>query len=267
MKRGDFRQKLADSHYTEEQMATCEKGVELLESYLAELPEPIPLEAASADDVPSFAESLIARTLNERAHFVGIYSYAGMIQNVSLQVGILELVDGFEILENLYRVVAEELGTEAQAEIFAGVTLPALGTTPLTWTRVNAIVFPRLEAIASPETVKRILRAGLRNLSDAQYFPIKERYQAFADIDAFLEDRGKRHLENLITHRDEGTPYFNQFIDDAVIDFVRETPEIGRGVRHRAPPSLRPRSHTNRLNMWQPPPPLQSSITPVTVRS
>lgn len=50
-------------------------------------------------------------------------------------------------------------------------------------------------------------------------------------IDAFLEDRGKRHLDNLIKQRDEGTPYFNQSIDDDVIEFVRATPEIGRGVR------------------------------------
>lgn len=231
MKRDEFREMLAGNHYTEEQLSACEKGVLLLEAYLSDLPEPMALGAVTADDVPAFAESLIARDLNERNHFVGIYFYAGMIQNYSLQVGILELIDGFEILGNLHRVIAEELDTEAQAEIFADVDLPSLGTTPLAWTRANAIAFPRLEAMAPSETVKQILHAGLRNLSDAQYFPIKERYEAFADIDAFLEDRGARHLDNLITHKDKGTPYFNQFIDDSVIDFVRDTPEIGRGVR------------------------------------
>ena len=50
-------------------------------------------------------------------------------------------------------------------------------------------------------------------------------------IDAFLKDRGERHLDNLIKQRDEGTPYFTQFIDDSVIDFVQQTPEIGQGVR------------------------------------
>lgn len=76
-----------------------------------------------------------------------------------------------------------------------------------------------------------ILRSGLRNLPDEHYLPIKERYDGFADIDTFLEDRGKRHLDNLIKQRDEGTPYFTQFINDSVIDFVRGTPEIGQGVR------------------------------------
>ncbi len=87
-------------------------------------------------------------------------------------------------------------------------------------------MFPRLEEAADPDSVKRILRSGLRDLSDERYLPIKERYDEFADIDAFLEDRGKRHLNNLIKQRDEGTPYFNQFIDDEVIEFVRVTPEI-----------------------------------------
>jgi hypothetical protein len=47
-----------------------------------------------------------------------------------------------------------------------------------------------------------------------------------------LEDRGRRRIEELEQHRDAGTPYFDQRIDDAVIDFVRATPEIDRGVRH-----------------------------------
>ncbi|MBE0634801.1 hypothetical protein IH601_02220, partial [Candidatus Bipolaricaulota bacterium] len=143
----------------------------------------------------------------------------------------LELLDGFEILGNLHKKIAEELGEDAQAAIFAGVELLTIGTPPIEWTRVNAVVFPRLQQAANPEAVKRILRSGLRNLPDEHYLPIKERFEGFADVDTFLEDRGRRHLDNLIKQRDDGTPYFNQFIDDTVIEFVRSTPEIGQGVR------------------------------------
>ncbi len=231
MKREDFQELLSGYHYTQEQIDACEKGVDLLETYLSALPQSVALEAATAAHVPPFTRDLMTRGLIERNHLVGIYFYAGMIANYDLQVGVLELVDGFEIMGNLHRFIGEELGAAAQDDIFAGVELPALGTTPLQWTQVNAVVFPRLEAMADAATVKKILRSGLRNLSDAHYLPIKERYEAAADIDAFLDDRGKRHLDNLIKQRDEGTPYFNQFIDDSVIDFVRSTPEIGRGVR------------------------------------
>jgi len=189
------------------------------------------LESATADHVPSFTANLVSRGLNERNYLVGIYFYAGMIKNYSLQVGVIELIDGFEINSNLHRAIGEVLGQAAQQDIYQGIELPALGTTPLEWTRINAVVFPRLEARADADSVVRILRSGLRNLSDEGYLPIKERYDSASDIDAFLEDRGKRHLDNLIKQRNEGTPYFNQFIDDRVIEFVRNTPEIGRGVR------------------------------------
>lgn len=72
---------------------------------------------------------------------------------------------------------------------------------------------------------------GCGNQPDEHYLAIKECYEAFADIDAFLEDRGRRHLDNLIKQRDDGTPYFNQFINNDVVEFVEATPEIGRGVR------------------------------------
>ncbi|MEE8593724.1 MAG: hypothetical protein V3T03_06320 [Candidatus Bipolaricaulota bacterium] len=231
MKRDEFHKLLTGHQYDDQQIDNCMSGVELLETFLSELAQPKTLESAIAEDVPSFSATLIERELNERDRFVGLYHYAGMIKNYNLQVSVLELLDGFEILGNLHRNIGEQLGNETQAVIFEGVRLPALGTTPIEWTRVNAVVFPRLEEAADAETIKRILRSGLRNLSDERYLPIKERYDGFTDIDAFLEDRGKRHLDNLIQQRDEGTPYFNQFINDDVIEFVRATPEIGRGVR------------------------------------
>jgi len=231
MRRDEFRDLLTGYQYDDRQISDCISGVELLGTFLGELAQPKTLESAIAKDVPAFSATLIEQELDARNRFVGLYHYAGMIKNFDLQVGVLELLDGFEILGNLYRRIGEELGADTQAVIFEGVELPALGTTPIEWTRVNAVVFPRLQEAADPDSVKRILRSGLRDLSDERYLPIKERYDEFADIDAFLEDRGKRHLDNLIKQRDEGAPYFNQFIDDDVIEFVRSTPEIGRGVR------------------------------------
>ena len=231
MRRDEFRELLSGYQYDDRQISDCMSGVELLGTFLGELAQPKTLESAIVEDVPAFSTTLIEQELNARNRFVGLYYYAGMIKNYDLQVGVLELLDGFEILGNLYRRIGEELGADTQAAIFEGVELPALGTAPIEWTRVNAVVFPRLQEAADPDSVKRILRSGLRDLSDERYLSIKERYDGFADIDAFLEDRGKRHLNNLIKQRNEGTPYFNQFIDDDVIEFVRSTPEIGRGVR------------------------------------
>jgi hypothetical protein len=231
VKTDEFREYLAEYPYTDEQIAACLDGVRSLEAYLSGLAHPINLGEATADQVAPFTATMVAQRRNDRQRFVGIYIYAGMIENYDLQVAVLELLDGFEILGNLHRVIGAELGEAAQAEIFADVTLPEIGTTPLDWTRINSVILPRLEARANASTVRRILRSGLRNLPDEIYFPIKERYEALDDLDAFLEDRGRRHLHTLQEHRDQGTPYFNQYIDGGVIDFVAANPEIGRGVR------------------------------------
>ena len=227
-----FRGYVADYEPGDDRLREWEAGVESLEGYLATLSDPLQVEEATRDHVPPFAARMIADGLNRRDRFVGLYLYAEMIGNSELQIGVLELLDGYEILGNLYRTVGEALGQETQAEIFAGVELPPIGTTPLAWTRVNSVVFPRLEALADQATVKRILRSGLRDLPDANYLEIKQRYEAIQDPDAFLEDRGRRHMERLTLHRDNQTPYFTQMINDNVLEFVQANPEIGRGVRH-----------------------------------
>ena len=231
MKRDEYRHLLRGFGHSDEQISDCERGVELLETYLAGLPEPVTLDETTAEHVPGFGSSMIGQGSNERSGFLGIYFYADMIENRELQIGILDLFDGFEILGNLHRVIGEVLGEDARTEIFDGIDIPPIGTTPLEWTRVNAVAFLRLEAMADADTVKRILRSGLRNLRDTDYLPIKERYEEIDDIDVFLDDRARRRLEELTRHRDDGTLFVNQPIDDDVLEFVRANPEIAGGVR------------------------------------
>jgi hypothetical protein len=231
MDREAFRDLLDGFGYTEEQRFDCLSGVELFEEHLRQRSPARTLEEADGTDARAFAADLIERELNQRNRYVGLYHYAGMIGNHPMQIGVLELFDGYEILGNLHRFIGEELGEKTQRAIFDGVELPVLGTSPLQWTRVTSAIMPRLEALADRETVERILHSGLRNQPDDRYLDFKARYEEIGDIDAFLEDRGVRHLDRLIEHAENGTPYFNQMIDQDVLDFVRRTPEIGRGVR------------------------------------
>jgi len=231
MKRDEFRHLLDSYGYNERQVNDCLSGVELLETHLDEAASSIDVSKVRPEHLPPFLESLRNRELATRNRLIGIYFYAGMVANYGLQVSILELLDGYEILGNFHRVIGEVLGEDVQAQVFEDVELPPLGTAPKDWTRVNALVFPRLQAATDAASVRRILRSGLRTLRDEQYLPAKERYESLGSVDAFLEARGQQHLETLIEHRDNGTPYFNQFITDDVIEFVKATPEIGRGVR------------------------------------
>ena len=232
METSDFYDYLAGFGYDEAQLAESIDGVELFESFI----KGAACDAAtSAEQVISlFISELSERDLCTRQRLVGLYLYAGLVSDQAIQLALLERLDGQEILGNLRTAIGRVLGPEIESAIFADIEMPALGSGPRDWTRTNAAIMPRLEAAANPEQVREILRSELRSLRDEHYLPLKERYEEMEDVDAFLADRGRRHLEILEDHRDEGTPYFNQMIDDDVIEFVRRNPEIGGGVREGA---------------------------------
>ena len=227
MNETDFRDYLAPFLYSDEQVAACIAGVKHLEDHLGS----ILIEDCLGEATVTYVDYLRHIDQLDRQHLVGVYFYANMVGNIDLERDVLEMLDGFEILGNLSAAVEAELGPDAHAEVFAGVELPEIGTTPRDWIAVNAVVFPRLETAAEPETIKRILRSGLRNLPDANFLPMRERFEEMGDIDDFLEDRGRRRYEGLVQHRYGGTLYFNQLINDEVLAFVAAHPEIGRGVR------------------------------------
>jgi len=217
--------------YTEKQVAECVEGAVGFEQFLDSSAGNRTVESATPEDVHAFAAQLVEAGDTNRNHLVGVYFFANYINNHAMTIGILDLLDGFEIWENFHRAIGDVLGEEIQAEIFEGLELPRLGTTPLDWTRLNAIVMPRLEAVADRETVEQILGSGLRNLPDERYQQAKERYEELGNLEAFLEARGKQHFETLQKHHNEDTLYFNQRITPEVLEFVKKTPEIGRGVR------------------------------------
>jgi len=229
MRSKEYKAHLEGIGYNQEQVRQCMAGAEDFSLWLETSGRTE--ETATADDVHAFAAHRISEGTNERLAFIGVYQYAGMIGNHAMTVGVLDLLDGFEILGNLHRFVGEILGGEAQDRVFRDVPLPVIGTTPLEWTRVMSQVMPRLETETDSATVKRILGSGLRDLRDEYYVDFKERFEKAESLDAFLADRKRRHDEALVTHRDEGTLYFNQRIDDGVLEFVAAHQEIGGGVR------------------------------------
>ena len=229
MDKAGYRTYLEQANVDGERLEKMLTAVEAFETFTQDQGQT--LETAGEETVHAFANQLIEEGRNERLSFVALYYYGVFTKNNTFLVPVLELLDGFEILPNFHKAVAAELGEEARDAIFEGVELPAMGTPPVEWMKTMAAVFPRLEAAADHQAVLRILDSGLRDLRDEYYADTKKRFEESESLDAFLEDRGKRHLETLRKHRDEGTPYFTQMITDEVIEFVEAHPEIGRGVR------------------------------------
>jgi hypothetical protein len=181
--------------------------------------------------VSGFSKRMIDREINTWDNYVALIRYGRFIHNDAVYIAALELIDGAEALENLHVKLGEEIGESLRDRIFDGIELPPLGTPNVDKPALTETVMQRLETTVDPETCKRILGSGLRNLEDDWFLETRKKYEEAGGIDAYLAKKGADFIAELEKHRDEGTLYFSQPIDDDVIAYVREHPEIRSGIR------------------------------------
>jgi len=231
MNKDGFREFLKGRKLSEDRMEQGISIVEWFEASLNESDRPTTLEQAREEDVHEFSQVLIKERLNTFDNFVALARYGQFVNNAALYVAVIELLDGSEVLENLYKKLGDEIGEKTRDQISDGVDLPPLGTPNTEKPRLTQTVLERLERAVGPETCKTILSSGLRDLKDESYLEAKKKYQECGSLDAYLERKGKDFITKLERIRDENGLFFTQPITDAVIDYVRGQPEIMQGVR------------------------------------
>ena len=230
MDKQGFTAYLKERDYSEEKIAEAIGVAEAFEAFAA-ADHPIGTKTEATQTTHGFSKQMIAREENSWDNFVALLRYGRFISNDAVAIAALDLIDGAEALGTLYERLAEVHGEDVRNRIFDGVDLPPLGTPNDEKYERMEVVVRRLEKELDREACVGLLKDSLRYLEDSWYAEARAKYETAGSIDAYLEQKGKDYIAELETYRDEGTLYFTQPINDAVIDYVKAHPEIRSGVR------------------------------------
>jgi hypothetical protein len=79
--------------------------------------------------------------------------------------------------------------------------------------------------------VEKLLSACLRDLPEEHFRKEQSKYKKSKDIDAYAQKRHRSLLRQLRNCQREGKLFFSQAVNDQVVAFVKDNPEIESGVR------------------------------------
>jgi hypothetical protein len=187
-------------------------------------------QESAAEIFPSFSARMIAEKINTFDNYYAIVLYGRFLRDNALTLAALELVDGSEVLDNLFKKTGDVLGEARRDEIFAGVELVPMGTPNTEKPAMMEVMIEKLER-AEPDACRQILSSGLRDLPDEYYAEAKRKFEECANIDEYLLRKKQDLIAELEQIQREGRLYFNQEITDEVIELVRRDSEIGQGTR------------------------------------
>ena len=185
---------------------------------------------ATKSDVLTFSAQMIRDAENTYDNYIALARYWWFIKNRAMYVAVLELLDGTEAMDNLHARLAEVVGEQKCDEVFAGLTLPVLGTPNTARPPFTQVVMARLESLIAPEVYRPMLANCLRTLGERDPAE-REKFLACKNLDEFLQKKGDEFIADLEKIKRENRLYFTQEITDEVIAYVERHPEIRQGVR------------------------------------
>jgi hypothetical protein len=174
---------------------------------------------------------LIKEKHNDFRSYLALLFYCQFIRNDAMYIAFQELIDGGEVNNNLYNKVGKKFGEKVRDEVFKGIGVAPYGTPTPEKPAYLHPVLKRLGRKVGKKNCTEFLSAGLRNMPQRDYLDGRVKYRQAGDIDTYLQQTKEEFLARLEGLMREGRLFFAQEINNAVLDLVRNNPEMGAGKR------------------------------------
>lgn len=231
MDRDGFRKYLEGREFPPDQVASHFEAVEAFEDFLLQRDPRGWDKPPSAEDFSAYSKLLIQDGDNTFETYLALIRYAYFVKNEAVYLAGLEQIDGAEAMDNLEGKLVEIFGQELRDQVLTGIHPTPLGTPSLEKSRSMGQVIHNLVQLTGEEQCQELLKDSLRDLPDEWYAGVRGKFLAAADLDDFLARKGDEFIAELEDIKTNNRLYFTQKINDEVIAFVNEHPEIRQGVR------------------------------------
>jgi hypothetical protein len=125
---------------------------------------------ASIDDLRSIVQYFFENGKNTWENLLALLRYSRFAGNREIEVALLELLDGSDVLENLATKVKKTVGEKRHREIFEGIKLPPLGTFSTDKPKTTKKLMERLEAELGEEGCKEVCSVVLTPVQRKRIF-------------------------------------------------------------------------------------------------
>ncbi len=232
MNQQDFREYLLKNDVKKEQ-------VELFIDKLINFEEFLHNEGENIDTFPEgkltqYTEVLVNKEEEEEAILDllrAVINYANFTKKYDYIIEVIDIVEGYNAMDNLYTRIAEHLTENIRDEVFKDLTIPVLGEHPDKKPDFTKKIMKRMEEIIGVEKTVEILSPCLHGRPIEPIKKDREDFLKLGDIDEFLKIKKQEFIKRLEKHADEGTLEYAQYVNDDVVNYVKDSQTITPGVR------------------------------------
>ena len=214
-----------------------EEGIEVFLVLLKEFEKFLDKKKININTIPEgkineYTEFLVNNKNKKVLDFLrALISYANFIKNYDYIVEIIDIAEAYNAMDNLYLRIGDEFREDIRNEIFSNLDIPSLGVHPDKKPVFTKEIMKRMEEKLGEEKTIKLLAPCLHGRPIEPIKKDREDFLRLNDIDEFLKLKREEMIERIEKHAAEGTLEYAQYIDEDVVDFVKNNPTISPGKR------------------------------------
>jgi len=185
-------------------------------------------DGATRETINGFVQRKRAKKKDMWKVIGGMVDYAWSIRDEQLLSETLLLCDGADIMKMISEISKETCGPEVWQKVFGGRDIPGIGAT---LDEINAFTLDtdkRFHACDAREGYERACEKTAHCWQPGWSAGNCEEFLKLGNIDLFIDFMNAHTIKDLERCRDKGEPYFNQMIDDEVIEYTKANPNYRR---------------------------------------
>jgi len=230
LKEKAFQEYLLNNNISQEQITTFISRLNEFNTFLKK--KNIDIDSIPSGGILEYSEFLVEKNRDTVLDLLrALINYANFTKKYDYIIEIIDISEAYNAMDNLYQRIAEKFNKKIRDEIFENINIPPLGVHPDKKPEITKEVMKRLEGKLGEQNTIELLAPCLHGRPLEPIKRDREDFIRLSDIDEFLKIKKQELIERLQKHKKEGTLEYGQYVDDEVIEYVKNTPTISPGIR------------------------------------
>lgn len=189
------------------------------------------LKTAGSTELNEFSKILIQEQANTYQNYVALLRYGYFSKNLDLYLAVLELLDGAEVMDVLHERLTEMVGEGLRDQILKRSDLPPLGLPSVEKIHVTRAITEKMVEVLDHETCTKVLTEIAHGLPKEFRKGERQRFMNAGSVNEYLRMKREDAINELEKCRDSGALFYNQVINDEVVEFVKSRSDVLSGER------------------------------------
>ncbi|TET61382.1 MAG: hypothetical protein E3J52_01640 [Promethearchaeota archaeon] len=160
-----------------------------------------------------------------------VINYANFTKKYDYIIEVTDISESFNAMDNLYTRLADQFNEQIRDAIFENVSILPLGADPDKKPDITKVVMKRLEEKLGEDKTIELLTPCLHGRPLEPIKKDREDFIKLNDIDEFIKLKKREFVEQAQKHQKEGTLLYAQYVDDEVVEYIKNSPTITPGIR------------------------------------